>query len=70
MDLLSACRAGFGGIQVDNLVKERAISYLRQWLSGEALSGVGLSLFLLDIYALWWLLSNRRLRACFREVTD
>ncbi|MBL8823994.1 MAG: phospho-sugar mutase [Planctomycetia bacterium] len=36
MDLLSACRAGFAGIQVDNVVKERAISYLRQWLSGEA----------------------------------
>lgn len=40
------------------------------WLNGEALSGVGLSLFVLDIYALWWLLSNRRLRACFRDVTD
>ena len=40
------------------------------WLSGEAVSGVGVSLLVLDIYALWWLLSNRRLRACFRDVTD
>lgn len=40
------------------------------WLSGEAVSGVGVSLLVFDIYALWWLLSNRRLRACFRDVTD
>ncbi|HDT6543260.1 TPA: DUF2919 domain-containing protein [Kluyvera ascorbata] len=40
------------------------------WLSGEAVSGVGVSLLVLDIYALWWLLSNQRLRACFRDVTD
>lgn len=37
------------------------------WLSGEPLSGIGLSLFLLDIFALWWLLTNRRLRACFTD---
>lgn len=36
MDLLSACRVGFAGIQVDNQVKETALSYLRQWLSGDA----------------------------------
>lgn len=36
MDLLATCRAGFAGINVDNIVKERAISYIRQWLSGEA----------------------------------
>lgn len=40
------------------------------WLSGEPLSGIGLSLFLLDIFALWWLLTNSRLRACFSEVAD
>ncbi|HQR08559.1 MAG TPA: phospho-sugar mutase [Gemmatales bacterium] len=36
MDLLAACRAGFAGIQVDNAVKERALSFIDQWLSGEA----------------------------------
>jgi len=36
MDLLAACRAGFAGINVDNAIKERALSYIRQWLSGEA----------------------------------
>ena len=40
------------------------------WLSGEPLSGIGLSLFLLDVFALWWLLTNSRLRACFNEVAD
>lgn len=40
------------------------------WLSGEPLSGIGLSLFLLDIFALWWLLTSSRLRACFNEVAE
>ncbi|WP_052282347.1 DUF2919 domain-containing protein [Kluyvera genomosp. 1] len=40
------------------------------WLSGEPLSGIGLGLFLLDIFALWWLLTNPRLRACFNEVAE
>lgn len=40
------------------------------WLNGEPLSGIGLSLFLLDVFALWWLLTNSRLRACFNEVAD
>lgn len=40
------------------------------WLDGEALSGVGLSLFVIDIFALWWLITNRRLRACFNEVAE
>jgi len=40
------------------------------WLSGEAVSGVGLSLLMLDIFALWWLLTNPRLRACFNEAID
>ena len=40
------------------------------WFSGEPLSGIGLSLFLLDIFALWWLLTNPRLRACFNEVAE
>lgn len=36
MDLLAACREGFAGINVDSQAKESALSYLRQWLSGEA----------------------------------
>lgn len=40
------------------------------WLQGEPLSGVGLSLLVLDIFGLWWLLTNSRLRACFREITE
>ena len=40
------------------------------WLSGETLSGIGLSLFLLDFFALWWLITNRRLRACFTDVAE
>lgn len=40
------------------------------WFTGESLSGIGLSLFLLDIFALWWLITNARLRACFNEVTE
>lgn len=40
------------------------------WFTGEPLSGIGLSLFLVDIFALWWLITNLRLRACFNEVTE
>lgn len=40
------------------------------WLSDEAFTGIGLSLFLLDIFALWWLITNRRLRACFTDVAE
>ncbi len=40
------------------------------WFTGEPLSGIGLSLFLVDIFALWWLTTNLRLRACFNEVTE
>lgn len=35
------------------------------WWQGDTLSGVGLTLVILDGFALWWLLSSRRLRACF-----
>ncbi|VDZ82230.1 DUF2919 domain-containing protein [Kluyvera intermedia] len=40
------------------------------WFTGEPLSGIGLSLFLVDIFVLWWLITNLRLRACFNEVTE
>jgi len=40
------------------------------WLQGEPLSGIGLTLVVMDIFALWWLLSNRRLRACFSLSED
>ena len=40
------------------------------WFTGEPLSGIGLSLFLVDIFALWWLTTNLRLRVCFNEVTE
>lgn len=54
------------------VVAQLILLFWQPWLclSGEAVSGVGVSLLVLDIYALWWLLSNRRLRACFRDVTD
>ncbi|EHM44481.1 DUF2919 domain-containing protein [Yokenella regensburgei] len=35
------------------------------WWRGEAVSGIGLTLVILDGFALWWLLSSRRLHACF-----
>ncbi|MBV7404063.1 DUF2919 domain-containing protein [Enterobacter sp. ENT03] len=35
------------------------------WLTGEAVTGIGLALLLIDSFALWWLLTDRRLRACF-----
>ena len=40
------------------------------WLQGEPLSGIGLSLVVIDLFALWWLMTNPRLRACFREITE
>lgn len=40
------------------------------WLQGEPLSGMGLALVILDGFALWWLLANRRLRACFSPHED
>ncbi|WP_373963421.1 DUF2919 domain-containing protein [Kosakonia sacchari] len=36
-----------------------------RWFTGEALSGIGLFLVIADLVALWWLATNRRLRACF-----
>ncbi|QJT81890.1 DUF2919 domain-containing protein [Kosakonia sp. MUSA4] len=36
-----------------------------RWFSGEALSGIGLSLLVIDLFILWWLATSRRLRACF-----
>lgn len=40
------------------------------WWQGEPLSGIGLALVIVDGFALWWLLSNRRLRACFSPPED
>ncbi|MCS2149719.1 DUF2919 domain-containing protein [Scandinavium manionii] len=40
------------------------------WWQGEPLSGIGLALVIVDGFALWWLLSNRRLRACFSPQED
>lgn len=40
------------------------------WYFGETVSGTGLALVVLDIYALWWLLTSRRLRACFTRQAD
>ncbi|MFB5080002.1 DUF2919 domain-containing protein [Raoultella sp. C349492] len=37
------------------------------WLGGESPSTLTIGLLVADIYALWWLLSSRRLRACFQE---
>lgn len=37
------------------------------WLRGEALSGVGLTLVVVDLVALSWLLTNARFHACFRQ---
>ncbi|HDX8971063.1 membrane protein [Klebsiella michiganensis] len=37
------------------------------WMSGESSSAVTIGLLAADLYALWWLLSSRRLKACFRE---
>ncbi|POP42207.1 hypothetical protein CHU32_21420 [Superficieibacter electus] len=40
------------------------------WYFGESVSGTGLALVVLDVYALIWLMTNRRLRACFTHQTD
>lgn len=36
------------------------------WLNGEAPSTLTIALLAADIYALWWLITSRRLQACFR----
>ncbi|KJO56313.1 membrane protein [Klebsiella aerogenes] len=36
------------------------------WLNGEAPSTLTIVLLAADIYVLWWLISSRRLHACFR----
>ncbi|WEF29348.1 DUF2919 domain-containing protein [Klebsiella aerogenes] len=36
------------------------------WFSGEAPSALTIALLAADLYALWWLITSRRLRACFR----
>ena len=36
-----------------------------QWFNGSPVNGVGLALVVADIVALLWLLTNRRMRACF-----
>lgn len=40
------------------------------WLTGEPLSGIGLLLVVIDAFALWWLLTDARLRACFFPPQD
>lgn len=40
------------------------------WWQGEPLSGIGLALVIFDGFALWWLLRNHRLRACFSPSED
>lgn len=40
------------------------------WLNGEPVNGVGVALVAADIFALWWLLTNPRLRACFTIEAD
>ncbi|KJM66807.1 hypothetical protein B5M10_20320 [Pluralibacter gergoviae] len=40
------------------------------WLAGEPLSATGLLLTIADAFALWWLLADGRLRACFSSVQD
>ncbi|MTH45926.1 DUF2919 domain-containing protein [Intestinirhabdus alba] len=35
------------------------------WLTGDPVNGAGLALVVADCVALFWLLTNRRLRACF-----
>ena len=40
------------------------------WWQGEAITGVTLALLVADIYALWWMLSSRRLRGCFQPDAD
>lgn len=40
------------------------------WWYGEPLTGIGIALVVADIVALLWLLTNPRLRACFRHQDD
>lgn len=40
------------------------------WLAGEPISATGLLLTIADAFALWWLLADARLRACFSPVQD
>nr|WP_318385095.1 DUF2919 domain-containing protein [uncultured Enterobacter sp.] len=40
------------------------------WLNGEPVTGVALALLIIDAFALYWLLTNARLRACFRPEHD
>ena len=40
------------------------------WLAGAPLSATGLLLTIADAFALWWLLADGRLRACFSSVQD
>ncbi|MGS3446963.1 DUF2919 domain-containing protein [Klebsiella electrica] len=37
------------------------------WLSGESPSMLTIGLLVADLYAFWWLLASRRLKACFQE---
>jgi hypothetical protein len=37
------------------------------WLSGESPSMLTIGLLVADLYAFWWLLTSRRLKACFQE---
>lgn len=37
------------------------------WLSGESPSMLTIGLLIADLYAFWWLLASRRLKACFQE---
>lgn len=40
------------------------------WWQGEAVTGVTLALLITDVYALWWMLTSRRLRGCFQPEND
>ncbi|HHG8774275.1 TPA: DUF2919 domain-containing protein [Raoultella planticola] len=37
------------------------------WLSGESPSPLTIGLLVADLYTFWWLLTSRRLKACFQE---
>lgn len=52
------------------LVLSQALLLLWQpllWLGGESPSMLTIGLLLIDLYAFWWLLASRRLKACFLE---
>ena len=52
------------------LVLSQAILLLWQpllWIGGESPSMLTIGLLLTDLYAFWWLLASRRLKACFQE---